>query len=107
MQRILTIIFLILVMLTSCNKEDEEPRAVNFTVFFESICEQTFSRLCVSEVEYKCIRKIFEDNQNGPDLDCLPIMVTDLEGTLHEGFLRGFSATRAEIPCFQEEDITF
>jgi len=99
------LLFLVSIMFCSCNKEEEEPRVVNFAVFFESICSESFSILCVSREEFRRIQEVFETNQNGPDLDCLPVTVTDLEGTVHEGFLRGFSSTGADIPCIQQEDI--
>lgn len=105
MLKSLGILFLLSITLSSCNEENEEPRAVNFAVFFETICAETFSRLCVSEDEFNRIKKIFDDNENGADLDCLPGTVTDLEGTIHVGFLRGFSSTGPDIPCVQEEEI--
>ena len=88
MRRNIVLFSLVLILFSSCNGEDEEQPAVNFAVFFETICVETFSRLCVSQEEFIRIREIFEDNQNGDNLDCLPIIVTDLEGTVHEGFFK-------------------
>nr|WP_299340564.1 hypothetical protein [Allomuricauda sp.] len=105
MRRNIILFSLGLIPFSSCNSEDDEQPAVNFTIFFETICEETFSTLCVSQEEFIRIREIFEDNQNGDNLDCLPIIVTDLEGTVHEGFLRGFSSTPEDLPCVQELDI--
>ena len=105
MKRNIVLFSLGLIFFFSCNSEDEEQPAVNFTIFFETICAETFSTLCVSQEVFIRIRGIFEDNQNGDDLDCLPIIVTDLEGTVHEGFLRGFSSTPEDLLCVQELDI--
>ena len=107
MIRNITLLFLGLITFSSCNNDDEEKPIVNFAVFFETICDETFSVLCVSQEEFMRIRTIFNDNQNGDDLKCLPITLTDLEGTVHDGFLRGYSSTDEDIPCVQEEDITF
>lgn len=107
MKRNIVLLFLGLTMFSSCNNADEEKPIVNFAVFFETICQETFSVLCVSQQEFIRIRTIFDDNQNGDDLGCLPVTVTDLEGTVHDGFLRGFSSSDEDIPCEQEEDITF
>ena len=101
----ITYFFMGLFLFFSCSEKDEEPTAVNFTVFSESVCSETFSRLCVSQDEFIRLREIFEDNQNEGDLECLPVTVTDLDGTIHEGFLRGLSSTGADIPCIQELDI--
>ncbi|NHF60375.1 hypothetical protein FK220_013555 [Flavobacteriaceae bacterium TP-CH-4] len=73
--------------------------------FFESVCSESFSILCVSAEEFGRIRDIFMTNQNGEELECLPITVTDLEGMVHEDFLRGYSSTAENKPCIQELDI--
>ena len=105
MKRNIVLFLLGLVFFFSCNSENEEQPYVNFAIVFETICAETFSSLCVSQEEFIRIREIFEENQNGDDLDCLPIIVTDLEGTIHEGFLRGFSSTPEDLPCVQELDV--
>ncbi|MDX1314088.1 MAG: hypothetical protein R3356_01185, partial [Eudoraea sp.] len=98
------LLFLITSLLFSCNKEDEDFKAVNFAVFLNpTSCLARMSILCVSEDEFTRLKEIFLANQNGPDLDCLPATVVDLEGTVHEGFLRGYSATGADMPCVQKE----
>ena len=99
MSKSFILLFLTISILISCNKRNDEIIILNFAVFFEPVCLQPLITLCVSEDEYVRIKEIFLANQNGDELDCLPVTVIDLEGTLHEGFLRGYAATRNDIPC--------
>jgi hypothetical protein len=89
-------------LLSSCSKEAEEPKPQKFAVFIETVCEQESSILCVSEEEFRRVLKIFTDYENGSDLDCWPITVTDINGTVHEGFLRGLTPARDDVPCVQQ-----
>lgn len=99
----LNLVFIAVTMLlSSCSKENEEPKSQKFAIFIETVCEQESSILCVSEEEFRRVQKIFADYENGPDLDCWPITVTDLEGSVHEGFLRGLTPARDDIPCVQQ-----
>lgn len=99
------ILFIVSLFFSSCSNEDEESSIVNFSIFFEPVCAESVSVLCVSIDEFERIREVFEANENESDLDCLPITVTDLKGTVHEGLLRGFSSTDSDIPCDQEVKI--
>jgi hypothetical protein len=93
------LLFLVVVLLISCNKEDQDDKPLNYVLFFTSSCEDRFVFLCVSADEFARIRKIYEENQNSSYSDCLPIRVTNLNGIVYNGFLRGYSVTGKEIDC--------
>ncbi|PHN93369.1 hypothetical protein CSC80_10595 [Maribacter sp. 6B07] len=83
----LTIVLLISTIVFSCNKKDEEPKLVNFAIFFETVCIESFSIICVSEIEFKRIQEVFKGYEDDPDLDCLAITVKDLDG-IYRVFLK-------------------
>ena len=99
----LVFISTMLIILSSCSGENEAPKAKEYAVFIETVCEQVATMLCVSEEEFLRVQTIFQNYEKGPDLDCWPITVTDLEGSVHEGFLRGLTPVRDDLTCTQQE----
>jgi len=80
----------------SCEKEVEKP-IVNFTIFFQAECTGGMVFICVTQEEFDRVKVLNKDNE----IPCFPVTITDLDGKIHEGILRGYSSTTEDIPCNQ------
>jgi len=86
------ILFHLIFFLISCVQENS---IVYFSVFIEAECGESVTNYCVVQEEFEKIKAIRENN----DDKCLPITITDIDGNIREGILRGYSSTDSDLPC--------
>lgn len=92
----LLFITVLLISLTSCNKDDNENGVTKYSVTIEkSNCGGVKTTYCITKSEKDRIQTLINSNMGKP---CVWISIKDINGSSHSGYYRS-SGTDSEGAC--------
>lgn len=92
------LIFIISIFtLMSCGKQDEFD--YYYIYYIEECLDREILSICVSKKEHERIKKISMANEEGENVNCLIIEITDLDGNVQEKIFRGYGSSNDDFLC--------